>query len=66
VFPQTGGILVARTRSIASEHKTMAPAKIAAIMRRSNEGVTAAAPGYSPMPTKADFLSRPMPAMDAI
>jgi hypothetical protein len=43
------------TRSITSEHKTMAPAKIAAIMRRSNEGVTASRPlefpqGSGPVP----------------
>src|SRR5215467_15268678 len=42
-------------RSIASEHKLRVQARAAAIIRRSNEGVTAAAPGYSPMPTKADF-----------
>ena len=54
MFPQNGGLFVV-IRSIASEHKLRVPARATAIIRRSNEEVTAAAPGYSPMPTKADF-----------
>ena len=58
---KTAVFLSSVTRSIASEHKMIVTAKIAAIIRRSIEGVTAAAPGYSPMPAKA-VLS---PAADA-
>src|SRR5215470_12962926 len=45
------------TRSIASEHKVRRAPRIAAIIRRSIEGVTDAAPGYPPRPTKAAFPS---------
>lgn len=45
---KTAVFLLSVTRSIASEHKQMVAARIAAIIRRSIEGVTAAARGYSP------------------
>lgn len=40
--------LLSVARSIASEHKMKMALRIAAIIRRSIEGVTAAAPGYAP------------------
>jgi len=45
-------------RSIASEHKPRVPARAAAIIRRSIEGVTAVAPGYSLVAVKAGLFSR--------
>ena len=57
--PEPPFLAAAVTRSIASEHKVRGAPRIAAIIRRSIEGVTDAAPGYPPRPTKAAFPSAP-------
>jgi len=54
---KTAVLLSPVTRSIASEHKMKMAPMIAAIIRRSIEGVTNAAPGYPPRPTRAAFPS---------
>jgi len=52
------------TRSIATEHKVRRAPRMAAIIRRSIEGVTDVALGYPPRPTRAAFPSAQMLAMD--
>ena len=50
---KTAVLLSPVTRSIASEHKMKMAPMIAAIIGRSIEGVTNAAPGYPPRPATA-------------